>query len=137
MIVRALAVPLGFLVVLSGCMGGGQGCMGRQDFSGQGAVCNEENSFHYGLQGTASKTETYTWQNSKSKATVAMGFQGTGSVSVTLKDASGTSVFTKTYQGAGQAGGTETTRSGAPGAWTIQIQMRDLQGQMGVTVGAV
>lgn len=129
-----LATPLLLLMplLLSGCAAN---CSGSQGLGGQQGVCNEGDSFYFGKQGSFMGTETHTWQNSGTKATVAWGGQGTGTVTVKIKDAAGKEVFSKDFSGAGQAGGTHATQVGKAGAWTITISAKvAFQGQVGVAV---
>ncbi len=128
-------------VVLAGCMGFGAGCSIEQgsfsDGQGQEGACNETNSFAYGYQGQSeSVSETFTWENTEGQAEVNWGAQGQGSVSVTIQDADGTTVFSDTFEGQGQGGTSKSTDSGATGDWTIRIEASAFQGQFGVGVQA-
>lgn len=124
---------------LAGCIGGGcefsQGQMGST--SGQEGACNETDSFAYGTQGQiAGDTKTWTWENTQGQAEASWGFQGTGDVQLTIKDADGRTVLQRSLGGMGQSGSSAATDSGTAGQWTIQLRFDNFQGQMGVGVQA-
>ena len=115
---------LGLLVVvsLSGCA--------------QVGVSNNTNSFSYGGQ-VAGKTDSisYEWKNTGSKANINWGGQAaSGTMVLTIKDAAGANVFTKTISGASQSGSSDSTKSGKSGDWTITLSFNDFTGQMGLNV---
>lgn len=134
--IAALLLATGFLAgcVDSGC-GFNQGQMGSS--SGQEGVCNETDSFAYGTQGQAmSDTKTWAWENTQGSADATWGFQGTGDVTLTIKDADGKTVLQRSIGSMGQGGSSTTTDSGTVGEWTIQLRFSNFQGQMGVGVQA-
>lgn len=100
------------------------GCMGA----------NVTDGYYLGIQGSKSGTETGSFENSGTKATVAMGVQGSGSVKVVIKDADGATVYDKTITVMGQSGGMETTSAGKAGTWTVTLTFNDVNGQGGVAI---
>lgn len=134
--IAALLVTTGFL---AGCVDSGcefsQGTMSGG--SGQEGACNETDSFAYGTQGSMmSDTKTWTWENTQDQAKASWGFQGSGDVTLTIKDADGKTVLREPLGGMGQSGASATSDSGTPGEWTIQLRFSNFQGQMGVGVQA-
>ena len=122
-------------VGMSGCTAG---CSASNSSSGQVAVCNEKGSFSYSTNaGMTTKTDSYTWENPASKAVVQSSMNmGVGSATVTIKDAAGKQVFSKTFQGSGQAGSSETTQEGQAGAWQIEVKMTGASGQVAFQVNS-
>lgn len=122
---------------LSGCFGS-QSCAGGQGVGGQSVVCNEKNTFSYGLQGgSTTKHDSYAWQNTHTRAQVGWGTQlGSGSVGVVILDGAGKQVYARTVTGPTQAGEAVSTDPGAAGSWTIRIDLVAANGQVGVTVTA-
>jgi hypothetical protein len=121
---RRLCVLLLALVattaLLSGCVSSG--------------VTNSRNAFSYGGQ-MASKggTESYAWQNDGSAAQITWGGQGTGTVTVTLRDSAGTQVYQGTF-GNGQGGTAATSGRGLPGTWHVDLGFTGFSGQMGLSI---
>lgn len=130
---RTLAASILLLPALTGCLGFAN-CSGSQGMTGQEGVCNEEDSFYFGKQGTFSGTETFTWENTGTKASVAWGGQGAGQVKVVLEDAAGKEVFSKSFSGSGQAGASTMSSTGQAGAWTVTVSGIAFQGQVGVAI---
>lgn len=106
--------------------------------AGQSAVSNTTNSFSYAGQAAGwDDTETYTWKNTIGKAHVSWGGQiADGSISVTIKDATGKQVFSRGLSGTSQEGFSGDTGSGTPGDWTIKLTFQDYTGQMGLNIRA-
>ena len=133
---RLLLALASTLVVISGCFGSGH-CSVSQGNTGQAGVCNTKDGFSYGEQGgPISKSAHYDWQNSKGGALVSLGSQGTGSIKVTLHDAAGTAVFSRSFTGPGQFGASEHAQRGKAGAWKIDLDFSNVNGQIGLTVNA-
>lgn len=120
----ALLAIVACAALLSGCV--------------QDSVSNTTNAFSYGGQvANLSTTKTYTWQNTVGSTMVNWGGQSSsGSFTLTLKDAAGKSIYTKTVGGQQQSGFNENTGSGAPGGWTVQLEFKAFTGQMGLNLVA-
>ncbi|MBI4393707.1 MAG: hypothetical protein HY556_07935 [Euryarchaeota archaeon] len=113
------------------------GCTFNQGAGGQAGVSNQKDHFAYGLQGSKSGEETFKWENTKTRASVNWGGQGTGTFTVQITDSAGTRVLSDAFGGAAQAGNSKTTGAGAPGTWTIVIAFSNFNGQGGFAVDAV
>jgi hypothetical protein len=90
---------------------------------------------NYEFQATAltnvTTTVQYTWQNSGASATINhSSVVTTGTATLTVKDANGTTV----YSGALVASGTPTTTAGVAGAWTIRVDLVDVSGTLNFRV---
>lgn len=141
--IRGLVVAAALVLVfaLSGCTSsqyssGGE-CTAEQNPQGQVAVCNYAGSFSYSYQASGyTKFETFTWENPLTKALVTQGSQiAAGTLSITLKDEEGKTVFTKTWGGgASQSGSSKVSNAGAPGSWMLELQFVGVTGQVGLTV---
>jgi hypothetical protein len=103
-----LIALLALALLLAGCTGGG-------------TVSNQPGHFSLSGGGAESGTRSYTWQNPGAAANVMWSGGGTGTVGVTIKDASGTQVFAQSYGGSGGTTGSERTSTGTPGAWSITV----------------
>lgn len=123
-------------LVIAGCMAGAE-CTAGQGAGGQQGVCNATDSFAYGGQVSGKTgTESYTWENTASQARVSWGGQaGSGSVTITIQGADGKTVYQETFSG-GQSGSSDTTFSGEPGEWGIEIKFSGFTGQMGLGITA-
>ncbi len=114
--IRTAAIAAVILIALSGCAGG----ISSVAISGQGAK-----------QGAETRT-----LDCGSNGTIAVGFQGQGTVTVTVTDGAGAAIYTETFQG-GQEGASQTL-SGAAGEWTLRATFSGLyggyQGQYGITL---
>lgn len=119
-----LTVALVTAFALSGCTGGQMACSSTSGaFSCGGQVANKSGS------------ETYSWDNSGTRAMVSWGGQASsGSFTLTIKDSTGKQVYTRSFSGAGQGGSSENTAPGAPGSWTATIAFTGFTGQMGLSV---
>ena len=113
------------LMVLAGC-------------AGQSAVSNQTNSFSYAGQAAGwDEVETYTWKNTVGSANVDWGGQvGNGKFTLTIKDATGTQVFSRGLSGQSQEGFSGGTSTGTPGDWTVKLTFQDFTGQMGLHIRA-
>ncbi|MHB8586078.1 MAG: hypothetical protein ACYDDF_09645 [Thermoplasmatota archaeon] len=81
-----------------------------------------------------SGVDNCSFTNSDPKGAVSLGGQvSAGSVAVTIKDASGITVFSQTFS-QGNSGTNTDTAVGAPGTWTVTFQMSGYTGNMGITV---
>lgn len=121
-------------LMLSGCADAG--CAASNDMSGQVAVCNKKDTFAYSVNaGMTSKTDTYTWETSHGKASVGWSSNlGMGSVTLTIKDAEGKQVFTRSYATMGQKSESATTSTGKAGSWTIEVRLSGASGQIAIEV---
>jgi hypothetical protein len=80
---------------------------------------------------SATSTVTYQWTNTGTRATVNHSTTTTaGSATLTIRDAAGTVVYAKPLV----PSLTEPTATGAPGAWTIQLEMRGYSGTLNFRV---
>ncbi len=82
-----------------------------------------------GAGGTAS--ETIDWSNSQPKAEYAMDITAGagGSMTLTIKDAAGTTVLTKTLTvGVGDDSASGCTSAGTSGTWTITVSVSNFSG---------
>lgn len=136
MLRTSLLVLLFTVASLSGCAG--KNCDTSQDESGQKIVCNGT-SFQYTRQGSVSgnRAEVFEWENGKPKASVKSAWQGSGRLTITLKDADGATVYSKEHGVMGQSTAAQTTDAGARGTWTIEIDTSNLNGQVVVSVNPV
>jgi hypothetical protein len=128
---RAFALP--GLLVLATLIAGCAGCSGAQGYGGQQGLCNAQDHFTYGIQGTKSGTERYDWQNTGTAASVQWGGQGSGSFTVTIEDAAGQQVYSRSF-GGGQAGSHDTTSRGRAGLWHIDLTFTGFSGQGGLDI---
>ena len=108
------------------------GCTVSNSPGGQDAVSNQDNNFSYSTNaGMTTKTENFEWTNSGSKAAVHWSMNmGMGSASLTVKDAAGKQVFTKSFSGTGQQASSQTTTTGEAGEWTITVKLTGASGQI-------
>jgi hypothetical protein len=113
------------------------GCTFNQGAGSQAGVSNEKDHFAYALQGSKSGEETFKWENTKTRANVNWGGQGSGTFTVQITDSAGTRVLSDAFGGAGQAGNSKTTSTGVAGTWTIVIAFSSFNGQGGFAVDAV
>lgn len=82
-----------------------------------------------GAGGTASKTFTFTNNNSTAGWDMTINDATSGSFQLVLKDASGTVVLDKTLAaGSGPQSADGTTSSGTAGTWTATITLTDFNG---------
>lgn len=121
---------------MSGCMAAG--CEASNSPNGQVAVCNKDGSFSYSTNaGMTTKTDTYTWTNGEATADVHWALNlGMGSASITVKDAAGKTVFTKSISKVGQESGTKTTQAGQAGEWTVDVKLNNASGQVAFEVNS-
>lgn len=134
-------IPRALLVgtfAFAGCFASGGDCVASQNPRGQAAVCNHTNSFSYSYQAASHSTsDSFPWENTLGQARVGIGSQlASGSMTLKIRDAAGTQVFTRSYSGTGQTGGTESTSAGTAGSWAIDFVFSGVTGQVAVTVTA-
>lgn len=80
------------------------------------------------------KAVYYNWPNSGTAAVVSgTASLGAGTVAVTIDDAGGTQVYTRTLTG----GSIDTTSVGTPGTWTVHITFTGAQGSIGLNADKV
>lgn len=88
----------------------------------QPQITNITDSFSYQITDLTGVTGTYdyTWQNTGTlaKVTHASNAGGTGTATVTLRDAAGTVVYTGPFATTGE---TVSSPTGAAGAWTVTV----------------
>jgi len=99
----------------------------------QPEVTNATDNFQ--LQATAvtgvTSTETYTWNNTGTRATVNHSTTTTaGSAQLTIRDGTGTVVYTKSLSPSLN----EATATGTAGAWTIVLTMTSYSGTLNFRV---
>ncbi len=101
------------------------GCAGATGFGNEVAIAG---------QGQKNGVETKDL-DCGTKGQVAVGFQGEGNIDVKITDGAGAIIYTKSFNGGGQAGETKTL-SGAEGNWKIAVTFSGLyggyQGQYGL-----
>ncbi|MEK6985930.1 MAG: hypothetical protein AABX89_06080 [Candidatus Thermoplasmatota archaeon] len=120
---RALIVCLALLVpLLSGCA--------------QDAVSNQTDHFSYsGQVAGLSDTKTYTWQTTGTKAAVSWGGQSSqGTFTLTIQDANGKQLYSKSIGGTSQGGVHENTATGVAGEWKVTLAFKGFTGQMGLSL---
>ena len=108
------------------------GCAGAEQFS----VSNQPNNFNLGGQAAGKDgTESWTWTNNFGSAQISWGGQvGDGKMMLTIEDATGQQVFTRSLSGQTQEGFDGSSQSGAAGDWTITVSFEDFTGQMGLSI---
>lgn len=117
---------------LAGC--GGQSGALNPRFQPQ--VTNQPDNFQFQATNVTNVTQTlqYTWQNSGTMASVNQATTSTGgTATLTIRDASGTQVYTKDLN----ANGTFQTIAGTTGAWTIQVVFTNWSGTVNFRVQKV
>lgn len=123
---RAKAFGIGVVsgvLFLSGCFGAGSwSCSSLQD------------TFRCSFGGAGSGERAETWKNSGSKALYSISLGGTGSVTVTVKDAAGETVLAKPISGTGGQDSSGETETGTPGNWEVRIKASGLAGGLEVTL---
>lgn len=114
-IVRAAALAL--LVIGAACSDSTAPAPGIQP-----QIVNNTNAFSYQLTNLDHVTGTYeyTWQNTGTlaKVTHASDAGASGTATVTLKDASGTQVYSGAFATTGEV---VSSPAGTPGAWTVIV----------------
>jgi hypothetical protein len=94
----------------------------------QPQIVNLTDSFSFQLTGVqnGSATLSYTWQNTGTRASVDRSSAITaGTVTLTLKDSAGATVYTGPLNG---QSGSVATGTGAAGAWTIVVDFAGASG---------
>ena len=96
-------------------------------------VSNQVDTFQFQVTDTKnySHTYSYTWSNTGTLASVnqACSISG-GDATLIIKDASGTTVYTKSLK----ANGTFPTLTGTTGNWTISVHAADVSGTLNFRV---
>ena len=94
----------------------------------QPQIINLTDSFSFQLTGVqdGAGSLSYTWQNTGTRATVDRSSSiSAGTVTLTLKDSAGATVYTGPLNG---ASGSVATTTGAAGAWTIVVDFTGATG---------
>ena len=101
--------------------------------SNQPEVANNRDNFQFqasNLQGTT-QTLTYTWENTGAATNVNQSGQiSSGAARLTLRDASGTELYTRSLTETG----TFTSASGASGNWRIEVRLENVSGTLNFRV---
>lgn len=87
-------------------------------------IINATDNFQYQISDIQnySGTQSYTWQNTGTTATVNQSAAFTaGSATLVLRDATGALVYSRSLAD----DGTFSTSAGTPGAWTVQVTYSD------------
>lgn len=95
----------------------------------QPEIVNNPDSFAFQVTAVqnGSATLAYTWQNSGAQASINQSSAiSAGTVTLVVKDAAGTQVYT----GPLTQNGTSATTPGVPGAWTIHVEFANATGTM-------
>lgn len=108
---------------LAGCTTDNSAGMG-----GGKSVSNNPGSFSYSAGGVLSASDSYDWQNPSATARVSFSAGGTGTVSITIQDAAGKQVFTRSFSGSGGSSDNVPTSPGLPGMWKIRISTQGAGG---------
>lgn len=119
-------------ILMAGC--GGQSGVLNPQFQPQ--ITNQPDNFQFQATNVTNVTQTlqYTWQNSGTMASVNQATTSTaGTATLTIRDASGTQVYTKDLN----ANGTFPTTAGTTGAWTIQVVFTNWSGTVNFRVQKV
>ena len=122
---RALAASLALVVpLLAGC-------------AGNVGVSNVTDAFSYGGQvAEKTATESFTWHNTKSQAILSWGGQlAKGSIALTIQDAAGKTVYSKSMTDANN-GFSGNTQSGLAGDWTVKLAFAGATANMGLSLAA-
>ena len=121
----ALAASLlACLVLLPGCLGT-VGNRGPSTYDSS-SIVNRTNQFVLsGSVGNFSKDSTYTWQTSQSHPTASWsGYTSAGSVTITVKDQLGQTLYQRTHSSSSSSTGSEQLAGTVGGDWTIRIQFQ-------------
>ncbi len=123
------------LALLAGCLNGLE------------KIQNDTDQFAYGGSfSNQNGAKTFTWQTTGTVAAVNWGTANAekGSVRVTVKDATGATVYDGTLaagsktatvaEGVSGSGTSQFSKTGTAGAWTIRITFTDYAGAMGLSV---
>lgn len=93
--------------------------------SNQPEVANNRDNFQFQASNLRATTQTlsYTWENTGTSANVNQSGQVSGgTATVTLRDASGTQVYTRNLA----TTGTFVSSTGTPGNWRIDVRLEDV-----------
>lgn len=116
-------------LVLSGC-GSGNSALNPKF---QPQVSNLPDNFQFQTTGVKDVTETlhYTWQNSGTAASINQACAITaGTAVLTLRDATGNTVYTEDLK----ANGTFTSITGTTGGWSIDVKLTKVNGTLNFRV---
>lgn len=128
-----LGVALVASVALAGCAGEMNDAVDGGASAGGETSSSRGTSYNYNSGGSSNaESDSGTFQAPDGQADVSASAGGTGRLTVTIEDASGATVFEETYTG---SGGENTNRelSGAPGEWTVRIDVLTWQGGFTLT----
>ncbi|HSN91985.1 MAG TPA: hypothetical protein VLS93_12215 [Anaeromyxobacteraceae bacterium] len=118
------------LLSLAAACGGGGGSNPLNPVN-QPEIVNATNDFQFQVTGVSDGTGsfTYDWVNTGTAAKVDRTSDvSTGSVGLTLRDASGAVVFTDSATASVPWSGSATTGTGTAGSWTIQVDFSHTTG---------
>ena len=97
------------------------GCTASQGADGQQAAAGGSLAY----QGASAGEHSSTFDCDSGEASVSVGGQlGSGSVTVTVRDADGATVYTRTFNGPGQSADSRRSDAGEPGEWTVSASRR-------------
>ena len=101
--------------------------------SNQPEVANNRDNFQFQASNVQDTTQTltYTWENTGAAANVNQSGQvSNGTARLTLRDASGTELYTRSLTETG----TFASASSAPGNWRIEVRLENVTGTLNVRV---
>lgn len=123
-----LGVALVASVALAGCAEETNEAVDGGASAGGETSSSQGTSYNYNAGGSSNaESDSGTFQAPNGRAEVSVSAGGSGRMTVTIEDTSGSTVFEETYTG---SGGENTNRevSGAPGEWTVRIDVTTWQG---------
>lgn len=85
------------------------------------AGCMGGDAYTLSIGGSQNLDRTDTWNNPSSRARASMSMGGSGDVTLELQDAQGQTVLTMSCSGSGGCSETQTSATGEPGDWTVQL----------------
>lgn len=98
----------------------------------QESVSNERDNFAYACNGRQEGTRAYTWETLRAGARVTVAFDGAGSMTLRLHDASGLASYEQTFEGT--AASSEDRLLGLPGEWSLELDFEGFDGSVSVSV---
>lgn len=123
-----LCVIVGCLVLVSAACGSNP-----TGPSNQPEIANNRDNFQFQMSNLRDVTQTltYTWENTGTIASVNQSGQvGVGSATLTIRDASGTQVYTRDLA----TTGTFATTAGTAGNWRIEVKLNGVTGALNFRV---
>ena len=120
------------LTVVAGCTSSGS-CVRSA------SVSNVPGSFSLssGAGGQCSDSHEWKWQNNMPTAKVMLSSGvAQGTLHVTLKDASGKTVYDRELSGTSGTGSQGNSQSGTPGQWTVSISTTALTGGLSLQISS-